>query len=194
MGLTAKTSGNGDFNIIPEGMHQAVCYGVYDLGTHYNERFGKNSHKVLIMWEVPDVPININGVDLPSAISKRYTLSLHPKATLTKDLESWRGKSFSTDELNGFDLEKLLGVNCMLQIIHNVTERGTYANIQTIVPLYPAMEKKEPVNSLQFYTFESDMDFPDDTPSWVSDIILDAQEMKREQPATVKTGQSTLEF
>jgi len=37
-------------------------------------------------------------------ISKRYTMSLGEQSTLRKDLESWRGKKFTPEELQGFDL------------------------------------------------------------------------------------------
>jgi hypothetical protein len=38
------------------------------------------------------------------------------------------------EEANGFDLEKLIGVNCTLQIIHNRKDDAVYANVKTIVP------------------------------------------------------------
>ena len=140
MGLTAKDKGNGkDFEPIPEGMHHAICYGLYDLGTQYNERFGKSAHKVLIQWELPNQRIEIEKdnetLDLPRATSKIYTLSLHEKSNLKKDLASWRGKSFTPEELEGFDLRAILGINCTLQIIHNKKDGNTYSNVATIVPI-----------------------------------------------------------
>jgi len=103
-------------------MHKAICYGVYDLGTQFNETFGNKNHKVLLQWELPEARIDIQkdgeDLNLPRAQSKIYTLSLHEKANLRKDLESWRGKSFTATELEGFDLKNLLGVDCQLQVIH----------------------------------------------------------------------------
>ncbi|MHA1379626.1 MAG: hypothetical protein ACTSRG_14730 [Candidatus Helarchaeota archaeon] len=46
-------------------------------------------------------------------------MSLHAKATMRKFLESWRGKKFTKEELEGFDLQKILGKPCQLQIIHS---------------------------------------------------------------------------
>jgi hypothetical protein len=73
---------------------------------------------------------------------KRYTLSLHEKANLRRELETWRGKKFTAEEGEGFDLEKLLGANCQLQVIHNEKDDGTvYANVQAIVPAGRGLEK-----------------------------------------------------
>ena len=137
MGLTAKDKLGGDFTPIPEDLHMAICYGIWDLGTQYSERWQKSAHKVAIVWEIPKVrgDFERNGkmMNLPRAISKQYRLSLHKKADLRKDLESWRGRKFTEDELaNGFDLKRLLGVPCQIQVLHNKVEDKTYANIAAI--------------------------------------------------------------
>ena len=148
MGLTAKETGSGSFDPVPEGMHHAVCYGLYDLGTQYNEKFNKNVHQVLLVWELPDERISVEKEgekkELLRSISKKYTLSLHEKAGLRKELEAWRGKSFTPEELQGFNLQALLKANCTLQVIHKHKNDKTYANIQSIVPLMKNMPKKPP--------------------------------------------------
>ena len=88
-----------------------------------------------------NLQIEIEGKDLPRAISREYTLSLHKKANLRADLESWRGKGFTDRELEGFDLENILGKNCMLNIIHKQTEKAIYANIVSVMPLMKNMQK-----------------------------------------------------
>ena len=177
MGLTASDpGGNQDFDPINEGMHHAICIGLWDLGTHYMERFGKSAHKILLQWEVPEERIEIDGKDLPRAISKQYTLSLHQKANLRKDLQSWRGKSFTDKELEGFNLEKLLGVNCTLQVLHNKKDDKQYANVISIVPLMKHMEKRKPENSIKFFSFSDHTNIPQGTPDWIADIIKAADE------------------
>lgn len=118
------------FTPAPEGLHQAVCVDVHDLGlqkTPWGEK-----HKVIIVWQIDEIdPEN----DKPFQVRQQYTLSLSDKANLRRDLECWRGRKFTDDELQGFDLEKLLGANCQLQIVHNLGDEGrTYANVQAIVP------------------------------------------------------------
>lgn len=176
MGFLAKEKGTGDFTPVPEGMHHAICYGLYDLGTQYNEKFKKHERKALIAWELPDIRLEIEKEDgtkqnLPKAISKRYTVSLDTKATLRKDLESWRGQRFTPEELKGFDLKKLLAVNCQLQIIHNSADGKTYANITTIVPLSKGMASKTPENPPKYFSFDDGTDVPKNTPEWILEMI-----------------------
>lgn len=185
MSLIAKTNGNdgGDYEPAPQGMHHAICYRVYDLGVQYNDKFQKSQPKVLIVWELPGVRIDIekDGVNqnLPRSISKEYTLSLHEKAILRHHLESWRGKAFTPEEEWGFDISKLLGVNCMLQIIHNVTPTKTYANITNVLPLMKPEDKKNPENELKIFTFDNGFDIPENTPNWIKGKIMESEEWQR---------------
>src|SRR5208337_1405024 len=71
---------------------------------------------------------------------KRYTLSLHEKAALRKDLESWRGRTFTEEELKGFDVENVLDVPCLLNVIHNGTSGTVYANVSGIMKLPKSMQ------------------------------------------------------
>lgn len=181
MGLTAKKTGDGgNYEPISQGLHHAVCYLLVDLGTQYNERFGKSIHKVMIGWEIPTERIEIERdgktVNLPRAISNRYTLSLHDKAILRKMLESWRGRAFTEEELNGFDMKKLLGANCMVQIIHNKKDDKTYANVASVVSLPKGTEKRTAENPSQYFSFEDSLSIPEGLPSWIVDIIKASDE------------------
>jgi hypothetical protein len=180
MGLKArKPEGSNDIEPIAAGVHQAICIRYYDLGTHHYEWNNKeiSSRKVLLMWEVPDERIEIDGRDLPRALSKEYTLSLHKKAKLRSDLESWRGKGFTDRELEGFDLDNILGKNCMLNVVHNETEKAVYANIASVMPLMKSMEKKQPENQIEYFSFDdAKIEIPDNTPEWIITKIKDSDE------------------
>jgi hypothetical protein len=139
MSIIAKGS-DGDFEPCPAGMYQGVCVDVIDKGmvpsTYNGEE--KIQHKVQVRWQV-DEPMDDGK---PYLVTKQYTLSLHEKANLRADLESWRGRAFSAEELQGFDLEKLLGANGQLNIVHNEGRDGrTWANIAAITPLSRGMAK-----------------------------------------------------
>lgn len=130
MPIIAKTS-NSKFEPAPAGVCQAVCCDVVDLGI-IETAFGPK-HKVDIRWQTADLMPNN---DQPFLVNKRYTLSLHEKANMRHDLEAWRGRAFTEDELSGFDLEKLIGANCQLNIVHKPGSKGgTFANIASIMPL-----------------------------------------------------------
>lgn len=142
MAIIAKKP-DSSFDPCPEGLHQAVCVDVIDHGLQATPWGDK--HKVEIRWQAELVNAR---TDRRFELRKRYTNSLHEKANLRKDLETWRGRKFTDAELKGFDLEKLLGVNCQLQVIHNLSEDGTiYDNVQAIVPHNPKLPK---ISSLDY--------------------------------------------
>ena len=118
------------FTPCPEGLHHAVCVDVIDLGV-LQTTWG-DKHKVRIVWQVEEENTDTGR---RFDVRKHYNLSLHEKASLRKDLESWRSRKFSPDELKGFDLERLLGVNCQVQVVQNITDESkVYANVQAVVP------------------------------------------------------------
>lgn len=178
MALTARKPEVEDFPIIEAGVKLAVCFGLFDLGIQYDKKWEKSVKKALIMWELPEERITINDEDKPRAISKKYTLSLHKKAQLRKDLEAWRGKTFTDKELEGFDVKNILGKACQIQIIHS--EDGKYANIAALMALPRSMTPPKAENPLKYFSFEDSTDIPEDTPKWVADIIKTSQEYKEQ--------------
>jgi len=169
MAFIAKDTGGGDFKRVPTGVHIGRCYSLIDLGTQRVEFQGevKLQHKILIRWELfgedeagEPLTIDIDGRVLPMTISKRYTLSLSTKARLRSDLESWRGRQFTDEEAQGFDVSKLLGAYCLVNVTENTTDKGkTYSNVASLTPLPGAMKhnKPEPVHANQRF----DLDKPD---------------------------------
>lgn len=134
MPIIAKGSnGSGDFQPCPAGVHQGVCVDVIDMGPLKVTWKGveKQQHKIRVVWQVSDRM----DTGKPFIVQKRYTLSLHEKAHLRHDLESWRGRPFSDEESAGFDVERLIGVNAMLNVTHVKKGDATYANVVAIMPL-----------------------------------------------------------
>jgi len=141
MPIIAKASG-ANFIPAPPGAHAAVCVDVVDLGM-LEVSFGgktKQQHKVRIVWQIEEVRAD----NKPFSVSKRYTLSLHEKAALRKDLESWRGKAFTAEELEGFDLEMLLSKAALLNVIQQTRDNSTYANVASIMRLPKGMSAPTP--------------------------------------------------
>lgn len=133
MGLIAKNTG-GDYELAPEGMAVARCYRIIDLGTQsviYKDA-EKSAHKISISWEMPE---ELMKDGRPFSIFQQFTLSLHKKSTLRPVLESWRGRKFTDEEAEGFDITKLLGVPCFINIVHVKAGDTIYANIAAITPL-----------------------------------------------------------
>jgi len=125
----------------PEGLHAAVCVDVVNLGIVAGAYGAK--HKVRLVWQLEAIDEE-HGRRFD--VARVYTLSLHERAALRKDLESWRGKKFTEIELDGgFDLEKLLGVNAQVNVTHDLSDDGTlYANVSTVVPPVKGAPKLAP--------------------------------------------------
>lgn len=139
MPVYVSGSNTKEFTPAPEGTHQGVCVDVVDLGD-VETSFGVK-HKVEIYWQISESMENLK----PFLVRKRYTASLHEKANLRHDLEAWRGKAFTEAELERFDLEALIGANCILGVIHRQgTKGGTFANVSTLAPLMKGMVKMAP--------------------------------------------------
>jgi hypothetical protein len=192
MGLIASDKGGGDFEIMDAGVYVAVCYCVVDLGTQHNPKWDQWQKKVMIGWEIPDERIDIEKdgekKNLPRVISRKFTLSLSDKGYLKPFLESWRGQPFTFKELVAFDISKLMGVNCQLNVIHNSYEGKTYANVATAMPLMKGIDRREPENPVVYYSMEDHgLSIPDNVYDWQKKIIMESQEWN-------ETGQQNEEW
>lgn len=177
--------------LLPAGNHVAICYEMIHVGTVTKLIQGdmKTLNEVRLTWEVGDEMREFDGVSKPMVISKEYTLSMNPKANLRKDLDSWRGVAFTEDEAKAFDVTKLIGVACMVNVIHKTVSNGnTYANISGITPLHKSMEKPKQHNPSSELSYNAwDQSKFDKLPSFIKDKMISSEEYK------VKFGGSTTE-
>lgn len=151
MAINATSSG-ASRELIPAGNYIARCYQMLHIGTITETIQGQQKvlNKVRIGWELPTelkVFRQENGEE-PCVISKEFTLSMHEKATLRKVLASWRGKDFTEGEAKCFDITKLLGISCMLNIIHKPSKDGlkTYEEIAGVSPMPKGVPCPQQIN------------------------------------------------
>ncbi len=169
MGLIATEKGGGDFKAVPQGTHMAICNMVVGLGTQ-DTPYGVKE-QLYIRWELPQERLEWekDGVKHvgPMSIGSFYTLSLNAKSNLRKDLEGWRGRAFTTDELAGFDVTNVLGKPCQLNVIHN--ENGK-AKVVGVSGWPKGVEVPAPENELVKYSNDDEGQF-DAIPEWLQEII-----------------------
>lgn len=124
------SDGGRDFIPAPEGdEHNAICVDAIHLGLTMTP-FGEKD-LVRIVWELTECPMEDGR---PFIVNTRYTKSLHERSNLRKHLEKWRGKKFTEGELQGFDLDTIVGSCCRLEVKHSVSTKGkTYANVEGIL-------------------------------------------------------------
>ena len=195
MALIAKSNGGGkDYPPCPGGNHPARCYGVIDLGTQMDGMPGKPpkpTHKVRLMFEIPGETYIFDDKEGPQpyTLSKKFTLSLGEKATLRKDLENWRNKKFTEEELAGFDIGKVLKAPCMLTVVHSEKlkdgAKKVYANIGNISAMPKGLQCGEAVNKPILYSIEDGIGGSfDDLPEWIQEEVKRATEFKVKPPTT----------
>lgn len=166
MGLTVKASGGAStFKPVPSGMHLARCYRIVDMGTQITTWKGqtKQQPKVMLQFEVHSEDADGNPIVTdkgePMSISKNFTASLGENAILRQELENWRSRAFTADELKGFQLKNVLGVWAMLSVVKEQGNDGNeYTNISSINPVSSQIKKAglpEGHNELKIFDLEN---------------------------------------
>ena len=147
--MMVKDAGGGDFEQPEAGTYSANSYKLIDIGTQTGEYQGKPTvrRQVILGWEL-DEPMSDGR---PFTVSKFYTASLSEKATLRHDLESWRGRAFTEDELGGFDLQGVLGKPCMLTLTR--TDKGK-TKVAAVSKLPKGMTPMKAVNPITYFSLD----------------------------------------
>ena len=159
-----------NFQLVPMGSYTARCIQVVDLGVQSVPfKDSRPKHEIYLRFEIPSERFEFDGVDGPATIGKIYTLSLHEKARLLQDLEGWRGRPFTKDELDGFDVNSVLGTVCNLLVEHKTRDDGNVsARIRAITK---ATEELPPAEIEPFLYDDDDKSRYDDLAPWLQDKI-----------------------
>lgn len=189
--------------LIPAGNYIGRCYQMIHIGTVQESYMGepKQFNKVRIGWELPEerrVFKPENG-EQPFVISKEFTLSMNEKANLRKMLASWRGKDFSEEEAKSFDITKLLGVPCMINIIHKPKASDpttVYEQIASITPMPKGMKAGPQENKNQVLSYDSfDWTLYESLPDFLKDKIKGSIEFARlQQPNHINSHNTEPEY
>ena len=189
--IVSETSGGSDFQLLEAGSYAAVCSQIIGLGPQ--ETPWGNQEKIKMRFEVPSERVEFERdgekINAPAIIWATYTSSLSSKANLRHDLESWRGRPFTAEELKGFDLDNILGKPCMISVIHREGKNGrTYANIAGISKLPKGMDAPEPEGDLVSFDprKHSEAQF-DALPEWLQALVTAGKELMKETTQTTET-------
>ena len=182
-GILATGNNETKREIVPSGTHIARCYSMIHIGTVEWEWQGETKHsdKIRLSFELPNEMRDFGGEEKPMVISKEYTLSLHEKSNLRRDLEGWRGKSFTKEELNRFDVTNLLGKSCNVSIIHKNSKSGNeFAQIGSISGISKGTKCPEQINESFIFNYEDNFnaEWLEQQPDWIQDQIKGTDEYK----------------
>ena len=172
------------------GVHNARCIRVIDLGTQRNEYKGEVSwkRKVLIQWEV-----YTEDREEPIEIGKVYTNSMFEKANLSIDLTSWRGKPFSEQEKEGFDISNLVGKVCQLNVIEGKNDKNKIATVLPTKDKVDIQYNKSLVFSIEDYQ-KGELKVFNQLREGIRNWILESKELEGQSQEDVKEhGESDIE-
>lgn len=203
--IKASAKGGKDFELVPAGVHFAICTQIVHVGVQpaFNSNY-PDKDEVWLQFEVPDVRVKWqkNGQEHegPAIVRRKFTLSLSEKSNLRPFLESWRGKAFTKEEEDGFEITALVGKCCQLSVIHEASKDGkkTYANIngafglikeqRDALQLNPA--RAQPQGEFVVYSPNShDQAIYDALPEWQRNLIDN-----RVQTSSTKTTPGSQDF
>lgn len=142
------------FALTPAGNHIAICYQFVDLGTQ-ESIFGKK-RTVSIRWELCN---ELMDDGRPFSISRKYNWSMNKASSFRHMLETWRGRPFSADELNGnnpFDTKNLLGKPCMVSVMHKTVGDREYANVESVASMPKGTPVPKQVNPSVYFALTPD--------------------------------------
>lgn len=136
-------------HLISQNNHVAVIVGVWDVGekkTNYMNQ-EKVYNEVMFRFEVNEQIEEGEYKGKNACINKYFKLSFHEKSNLYKMVKTLEGK-LSPTQLQGYDLEVLIGKAVLLNIVHETSQQSgdDYAKITSISPLPTGMEAFEPDN------------------------------------------------
>jgi hypothetical protein len=200
--IVSPPSGGGNREIIPADNHVARCYQIIDMGTadetYPDGKVKPNVRKISIGFELPNElrVFNPDNGEQPFVVSKQYNYSLYVSAPLRKDLKAWRSKDFTEEEAATFDIAKLMGAPCLLNIIHYESKKGgTYAQIAGITPLPKGTVCPKAINAPEILAFDEwNEKLFEKQPDFIKDRIKSSAEYKEMKnpstPSVDKTDKS----
>lgn len=162
-GTTAREPEGKKFEVIPAGVYPARCFQVIDLGVQEmpfkdDDDMPITQAKVMLGFEVIDPTVKRED-GKPYVVTAEFTNSLSEKANLRKFLEGWRNKDFTPEELQGFELAKVIGVYCQVQVKIKITKSGNeFPEIVQVIPYQPNPGEGQPpaINPNLHFSLEDD--------------------------------------
>jgi len=136
MGIMVSDSGP-EREPYPLGTIRAICVNIFDLGLQ-SFKGDAPKDKLALLFELEH-----KGLDgKRMTISRTYTKNIGEKSALGKDLISWRSAPFTDEERKNFDLDRVKGKPCQINIVPKAD--GSGQQIGAILPPHKEMINGKP--------------------------------------------------
>lgn len=168
--------------VAPEGTFMARVVGLIHIGTYEDEYMGDPiiSNKIRLTFELPDEKFIFKEGEEPRpfVVSQEYSLSMGEKANLRKVVEGIVGK---LDKPSDFDVETLMGKECIVTIKHKEDKKGgIWPMISSTSPLMKGQVCPMQVNKTKVLTYEKwDESYFQTLPKFIKEKMETTVEFKK---------------
>jgi len=170
--------------VVKPGTYAARCYSVVDLGTHVETgRYGRKvNRKLRFSFELPDEThvFDEDQGPQPLSVHREYNFVMGEKSNLQIDLQRWRNKDFTADELQNFEVANVLGKPCLVSVENKAAQSSgnIYAKVSAIASLPKSFGQLKPAVNKQVY-YDVTMgqnDVFNSLPQFIQERIVECQE------------------
>lgn len=164
----APTGGNGGNFAQPpiaQNLH-AACFAIASLGDAPQKQFGTDQ-EVMVPTVFLGFTFGKDDEGREMTLWKRYRFSYNERASLRKDLEMWRDRDFTDEEIKKFPLTNVLGKKCT---ICTDTTAGGNPKITKIKPERDGNEV-EVENPFVYDHDDPKQEHFDELPKFVQDLV-----------------------
>jgi hypothetical protein len=174
-----------NYQLPTEGTHDAICIRVIDAGTQFHKKYGKRRVLIITVELTDETAIfHEEKGEEPFTLSAYFTLTLGEKSKLHETIVAWKGRH-AVESLR-FDLGRLLGSPCTVNVIHEEDEKGQLKAkiLKPILPPGRGVKFPAPVNPLLSYAISDGMGGSfDQQVEWVQKMICASEEIGGARPS-----------
>ncbi len=128
---------NTQHRTAPAGLSPATLTRVTDLGEEESQYGTREMLELEFELDAKD-----EATGEPYRAWRKCSKSLHRKSTLRGIVEGLLGRPLNGDETRRFDVESLVGRQCLIQVAHVEKNGRTFANITAVLP---ALQEEEEI-------------------------------------------------
>jgi len=159
-----------DRELIPEGPHAARCVRVIEIGKQYSQKFDTESDKVIIVFSVPGVTINIKGEEKQKFISNPFGIT---KSSFERSTLRQYAKALCPE--GGTTLGDFLDKPCQIYVVHAGEADKRYDKLDSVSPILPGIEVPPPDTEPYWFQWNSpDPEVWKKIPPYTQETILKA--------------------
>lgn len=180
------TNKKSEIEVVEAGSYPARIYQLIQLG-HIPGYQGAVQNKVRIGFELPTElkVFSEEKGEQPRVISQEYTLSFHEKSKLRKVIDACDPNALKVGEdgfIDEFDIEKLVGKECLITIAHKekTDGSGVFAYIDGVTRLPKGMTCPKAINEPIVLSYDNwKQEIYDKQPDFIKEKIKASQEYQQ---------------